>query len=232
MKILGISGSSRTPEQSSTYRLVRRVLDATDCETELISLAGKKIGGCIACLGCVKDNVCVVQDDMTSLREKIVEADAYVIGAPNFYAGLNALTHAFLERWYQFRHQMGDLLWGKLAVALGVGGSGGEAVIRQIETILDYSFIETIATVSGQGAACCFTCGYGQTCQVGVPQMLYGEGVQITEDMIPDIAKQPKVLAAAEKAGKLLGQRLKKHDRAVVARKMQRLMMERFKTST
>ena len=38
-------------------------------------------------------------------REKILAADAYVIGAPNFFSTLNATTHAFLERWYQFRHR-------------------------------------------------------------------------------------------------------------------------------
>jgi len=82
MKILGVSGSSRDEETSNCYRLVKKVLESTGMKYELISLRGKVIRGCIACLGCVKDNVCVVKDDLTPLRDKIVEADAYVIGAP------------------------------------------------------------------------------------------------------------------------------------------------------
>ncbi len=105
MKILGISGSGRAPEVSGVYKLVQTILEASGCDYELVTLRGKNIGGCIACLGCVKDNVCKVQDDMAPLRDKIVEADAYVIGAPNYYSGINALTHALLERLYQFRHQ-------------------------------------------------------------------------------------------------------------------------------
>lgn len=233
MKILGISGSSRPPQVSGVYRLVEAVLKASGCEYELVSLRGKKIGGCIACLGCVPDNVCKVRDDLEPLRERIAQADAYVMGAPNYYTGANALTHALLERLYQFRHQEGDTLWGKLVVAVGVGGSSGQICCDDIERIMAYNFVETIAKVSAQGAAACYTCGYGETCRVGVPVMLHGEGVKITEDMIPDVARQPEALAAAERAGKLLAQRLGGgHDRADVTKKMQAAVMEKFKSST
>jgi len=233
MKILGISGSPRTQATSGVYKLVKIVLEATGQDYELISLRGKKIGGCIACLGCVKDNVCKVKDDMADLRDKIVEADAYVIGAPNYYSRINALTSAFLERLYQFRHQTGNTLWGKLAVAVGVGGSSGQVCCDDIERFMDYKFIETVAKVSGQGAASCYSCGYGETCKVGVPVMMYGEDVKITENMIPDITKQPELIAAAQQAGELLGKRLSNdHDRLKVTEKMQKMMMEKFKSST
>lgn len=233
MKILGISGSCRPPKISGVYRLVETVLKASGIEYELVSLRGKTINGCIACLGCITDHVCKVRDDMEPLREKIAEADAYVIGAPNYYTGLNALTHAVLERLYQFRHQEGDTLWGKLAVAVGVGGSSGQICCDEIEKFMNYNFIETITKVSGQGAASCFTCGYGETCKVGAVAMLFGPGTKITEDMIPDVTKQPEVIAAAEQAGKLLAQRLNDgHDRAQVTQKVQSMMMEKFKSST
>jgi len=85
--------------------------------------------------------------------------------------------------------------------------------------------------VSGQGTASCFSCGYGESCKVGVPYMLYGEGVKITEDMIPDISKQPEVLKSAKKAGQELAERLKSHNRSDVTVKMQKIMMEHFKNS-
>ena len=90
----------------------------------MVSLRGKSISGCIACLGCVKDNICKVEDDLTPLRDAIVEADAFVFGAPNYYSTLSAISHAFLERWFQFRHREGNTLWGKLGVAVGVGVDG------------------------------------------------------------------------------------------------------------
>lgn len=226
MKILGISGSARRSEKSGVYKLVKTVLENTGIDYELISLKGKTIGGCIACLGCAEDNVCKVRDDMGALREKIAEADAYVVGAANYYSTLNALTHAFLERWFQFRHQAGDQLWGKLGVAVGVGGMDGHPPVHEIEKFFMYSLIETVAKVTGQGAASCYSCGYGETCPVGIPHMLYGEKVQITPEMIPDVEKQPDVMAAAADAGKQLGQRLTSgHDSTHVAETMRKKMM-------
>jgi multimeric flavodoxin WrbA len=232
MKILGISGSTRKESRSGVHKLVQTVLENTDCEYEMIHLKGKQISGCIACLGCVKDNICKVEDDLTPLREKIVEADAYVIGAANYYSTLNAVAHAFLERWYQFRHQEGNTLWGKLGVAVGVGGTSGQPPADDIERFFLYNFVETVAKVAGQGAASCFSCGYGETCKVGVPTMLYGEGVKITDDMIPNVTKQPDVMAAAEAAGRQLGQRLRDgHDRIKVTAQMQAKMMAMFSES-
>lgn len=232
MKILGIAGSTRKDKKSGVYKLVKTVLENTGLDYDLISLRGKTISGCIACLGCVKDNVCKVEDDLAGLREKVVAADAYVIGAPNYYSTLNAATHAFLERWFQYRHREGDTLWGKLGVAVGVGGTSGQFPADDIDRFFSYNFIETVAKVTGQGAASCFSCGYGETCKVGVPYMLYGEGTKITEDMIPDVRKQPEVMQAAVEAGKLLGQRLtKNHDRMQVTREMQQKFMEMLESS-
>ena len=229
MKILGISGSPRKNDTSAVYTLVQTVLENTGIDYELVSLRGKAISGCIACLGCVQDNVCVVDDDLAPLRQKIVDADAFVIGAPNYYSTLNAATHAFLERWFQFRHQTGNTLWGKLAVTVGAGGTSGGFPADDLEKFLLYNFIETVAKVQGQGAASCYSCGFGETCQVGIPNMIHGAGVKITEDMIPNVTQQPEVMSAAIAAGKLLGQRLAaSHDRMVVTQKMQEKMMAMF----
>lgn len=232
MRILGISGSPRKAEESGVSKLVKTVLEATGCDYEYVSLRGKKIGGCIACLQCVEDNICKVPDDLAPLRDQIVAADAYVIGAPNYYTGLNALTQALLERWFQFRHQAGDLLWGKLAVVVGVGGSSGQPPADDLEKYMAYNFIETIAKVAGQGAASCFSCGFGETCPVGLPRMLYGDEVKITPEMIPDVVRQPEVMQAAQDAGRLLGERLRQGvDRQAVTQKMMQAMMEKFKSS-
>ncbi len=232
MKILGISGSARKEDTSGVYQLVKTVLLNTGIDFDLVSLRGKKINGCIACLGCADDNICKVKDDMAELRNSIVNADAYVIGAANYYSTLNALCHAFLERWFQFRHQEGDTLWGKLGVSVGAGGMHGHIPAEAVEGFFMYNFIEPVARVSGQGAASCFSCGYGETCNVGVPKMLFGPDVKITPEMIPDVKKQPEVMAAAADAGKLLGRRLTDgHDRKAVTLEMQRKMMEMMKAS-
>ena len=207
MKVLGISGSPR--KDQSTDQLVKEVLAGIGLETEFVSLSDKRIGPCIACLGCVQDNICKVKDDMQELRHKIVEADAYVIGGANYFSMLNGLTHCFLERFYQFRHQEGKAVAGKLGVAVGIGGSSGDLVVESIKTFFQYNQMECIGTVSAQGPASCFVCGYGETCKVGAIQMFFGPGTKITPEITPSLSKQPAKLADARTLGNLLEKRLR-----------------------
>ncbi|MFA7231951.1 MAG: flavodoxin family protein [Victivallaceae bacterium] len=209
MKVLGVSCSPR--RNHSTDLLVRETLaGVTGAETEFVSLAGLTIGGCIACLGCVKDNVCKVKDDMQGLRQKIVEADAYVIGAPNYYSMINGLGHCFLERFYQFRHLGGDGVSGKLGIAIAVGSRSGNPVIENIKTFFKYNQIECVGDVSAQGAASCFSCGCGEDCKVGAIHMSFGAGTKITPEITPDLSKQPDKMEKARQLGYELSARLKK----------------------
>ena len=208
MTILGISGSPRRGQ--TTDRLVQEVLSATGCDTEFISLSGKRIGPCIGCLGCVKDNICVVNDDMAELRKRIVEADALVIGAPNYFDMIGGLAHCFLERFYQFRHRDGDEITGKLGVVVAVGGRNPESPARNIEKFFEYNQIQHLGTVTAQGPANCFNCGVGETCKVSAIHKLFGPDTKVTEEMIPDLSKQTGAIEEARALGRTLGLRLKK----------------------
>jgi multimeric flavodoxin WrbA len=207
MKVLGISGSPRPG--MTTDKLVEKTLEATGCETEFVSLSRLKIGPCIGCLACVEDNICKVKDDMAGLRQKILDADAYVIGAANYFSMPNGLTHCFMERLYQFRHREFNGIAGKLGVAVGAGGSNGDFAVQGIKTFFTYNRIKCVGEVSAQGPAPCFVCGYGEDCKVGAIHMFFGAGTKITPEITPDISKQPEKLKEAAAAGRLLGERLR-----------------------
>jgi multimeric flavodoxin WrbA len=157
----------------------------------------------------VEDNVCVLKDDMADLRAAIVEADAYVIGGANYFRLLNGLTHCFLERWYQFRHQEGKSVSGKIGAAVGIGGGDGVPVVEQIRTFFEYNQVECIGSVVAQGPASCFVCGYGETCRVGAIHAFFGPDTKITDDIIPSLEKQPEVRDQARELGASVADRLK-----------------------
>ena len=103
---------------------------------------------------------------------------------------------------------------------------------NDIEKFFMYNFIETVAKVTGQGAASCYYCSYGETCKAGIPYMLYGDGFKIVEENIPDVTKQAEVMQSAVEAGKLLGRRLREdHNRKEVTLRMQQKMMEMMKSA-
>ncbi|MDA0525308.1 flavodoxin family protein [Methanococcoides alaskense] len=212
MKILGISGSPRPESRSGSIKVVQKVLESTGCDYELISLHGKKINGCIACLACVEDNVCKVNDDMKTMRDKIVEADAYVLSGVNYYGTLNALMHSFIERWWQFTHRENDVLWGKLAVTVSLGGFNPAPPAEILNTMCIANLIKVIDTVEGIGSLGCHYCGHGENCKVGGHYRVYGPDAPITPENIPDATKDEKVMLAAEQAGKKLGEQLRSAD--------------------
>ncbi len=224
MKVLGISGSPR--KSHTTEELVKVVLDATGLETELISLHDMTINGCICCLGCIDDNVCKIRDDYIPLMKKVLEADAIVVGAPNYFGRLNALTHAFLERFYCFRHDKdghgGMRLSGKIGAIVSVGGGGEwempgrdmkmyDIAGDDIKGFFDYNEIECVGAVAAQGAVACFSCGYGEVCSVSGVKKYFGEDAKISSEIIPYLEKQPEAIDKATLLGKALRERLNKN---------------------
>jgi multimeric flavodoxin WrbA len=231
MKILGISGSPRSEKRSGTIKLLKHILEHTGVDYELVSLHGKTINGCIGCGACAGDNICKVKDDFTPLRDKVVEADAYVLGGVNYFSTLNAVMHAFLERWFQFRHREANMLAGKLAVTVGLGGVMPQPPTGVMNTFCGYNSIKVIDTVHATGASACCYCGYGETCKVGVHYALHGPGVPITPELIPEVMKDQCALEAGAAAGKRLGDALRNgHDRKTVAEEVEAEMRKLHET--
>jgi len=96
-KILGICGSPR--KKGTTAALLAEVLRHCDGTSETVHLADLTIGHCYGCLSCMKNRgVCVRRDDMAGLIEKMFDADAMVIGTPNFYYCVSGLLKNMIDR--------------------------------------------------------------------------------------------------------------------------------------
>ena len=208
MKLLGISGSGRSG--GITAEVVQEILRAAGLEQQYISLSGKKINGCIGCLQCAADNVCRQEDDWNAIGAAMLDADAIVFGAPDYYGGINALAHACLERTFCFRHRENFLLAGTLGVAVGVDGgdeqSKRSAVIEYIERIMRSNMMAVVSSVYADGYSQCYTCGFGEGCYAGSVVAKHGCIDQILpEHCPPRLKEQEKSLFVATRTGKLLG---------------------------
>lgn len=96
-KILGICGSPR--KKGTTAALLSDVLRHVNGSSEMVQLADLTIGHCYGCLSCMKHNgVCVRQDDMAGLLEKMLAADALIIGTPNYYYCVSGLLKNMIDR--------------------------------------------------------------------------------------------------------------------------------------
>lgn len=102
MKVIAFNGSAR--KDGNTAILLTMVLDelkAAGAETELYQLSGKPIQGCIACMKCFenKNQRCAVDKDIVNeCIQKMVEADAILLGSPTYFADVSASMKALIER--------------------------------------------------------------------------------------------------------------------------------------
>jgi len=102
MKILAINGSPRG-KKSNTDRILQPFLEGAreaGAETETIYLKDKKINYCLGCFTCwtKTPGVCVHEDDMPDLLEKMRQADVVVYATPLYVFTVTAQMKAFMDR--------------------------------------------------------------------------------------------------------------------------------------
>ena len=109
MKVLAISGSPR-PQGNTRLLLTTalKVLEGHGIATEYLSLHGKDIRPCQACLTCAKDkNRCVQEDDFMPIYEAMAAADGLIVGSPVYFGSATPDLMALLDR-AGFVARMGD----------------------------------------------------------------------------------------------------------------------------
>ncbi len=122
MKVIAFNGSSR--KEGNTALLLNTVLAelaAEGIETELYSLAGKPVQGCIACYKCFehKNRRCAVEKDIINeCIEKMIAADGILLGSPTYFADVSASMKALIERTGMVSRANGDLYQRKVGAGV------------------------------------------------------------------------------------------------------------------
>jgi len=151
INLLGISGS---PRLASTDYVVRDALDYASqkhaAQTEYITLHNSTIGFCTHCDFCVrKREGCIQKDGMEEIYEKLLWADAVLIGTPVYQGTLSGQTKTMLDRFRALVARDPAALRNKVGAAAAVGGDriGGQELA--IRSILDFYVISEMMPVGG-----------------------------------------------------------------------------------
>lgn len=199
--ILAINGSPKP--HGNLQRMLEKIVSDTGKEYELVHLSRLKINPCVGCVKCADTNRCVQKDDMAPLYDKIVNADALVVGAAAYFGHPNAFTHTFLERLFPLRH-VRMVTKGKPVATVAVGGHEAEKVAVDLSSRFSgYFECNIVGSIYFNSATPpCFVCGYGTTCRYGGPARWFApeqfENFRITPDMFKRFEDQLEVVAACE----------------------------------
>ncbi len=128
MYALAVNGSPR--KGGNTEVLLEQVLKplaAAGWETEVAHIGGKKIQGCRACFHCAEkqDKRCVFEDDFTPVWDKLLRADAIILGSPCYFTDVTAEMKALIDRAGFIAATNGRLLRSKIGAGVIAARRGG-----------------------------------------------------------------------------------------------------------
>jgi multimeric flavodoxin WrbA len=129
---------------------------------------------------------------VNEIVDELCEASALVFAAPEYWEGVHGKARAFWERvCFSLRHNDNFPLSGMPGVAIGVSGDGtAKKVLTDIADFFADARIELVEETEIQGEYACFTCGYGDRCEVGGLAEIYDLPLDLGSEHIPDLECQ------------------------------------------
>ena len=121
-------------------------------KVQIINVAYKKIGGCMACEYCreKEKGVCVQKDDMQAIYPEILSADMLVFASPIYYFTLSAQLQAVIHRTYSI-----DIPKNVKKVALIMSSGSayvyGPAIAQYYQSIVEYWGVENAGIFTANG---------------------------------------------------------------------------------
>lgn len=110
-KVLILSGSPRKGGNSDLLcdEFMKGAKESGN-DVEKIFIRNKKIAPCNACYYCRDNNgKCAIQDDMSEILDKILNADVIVMASPVYFYSINAQMKAVIDRcvakWLQIQNK-------------------------------------------------------------------------------------------------------------------------------
>jgi multimeric flavodoxin WrbA len=154
MNILILSGSPR--KGGNTELLVEAFAKGASQKhhVEVVSVHDYKVNPCMGCNACFKNkaNVCVQNDDMSLIYEKMSRADMLVIASPVYFYGLSAQLKAVIDR---FHNPIRDTFRLKKMALLLVGAATlpelFDSILAQYRLCLNFFKLEDVGHVLVRG---------------------------------------------------------------------------------
>jgi multimeric flavodoxin WrbA len=139
MKILAVNGSPRTV-RSITRRLAQFVLDGAaeaGAETDMIDLCDLRVTPCTACDACSLNGICVNDDDIPALIDRMKDADGIIFASPVYIDNVSGQMKVFFDRLADAMHY--QLFAGKYGCSVATTHtSGGDEVVAYQNHVLNY----------------------------------------------------------------------------------------------
>lgn len=190
MKVILLNGSPN--EHGCTYTALREAADtlkANGVETEMLWVGKKPVSGCIACGRCGNAGMCVFDDLVNEIHQRMDEFQGLIVGSPVYYGGPSGQIKCLLDRLFQSSLYEWS---GKLGAAVVSCRRGGASTAFQ--SLNMYFTISNMQVVGAQ---------YWNQVHGFAPEDVEKdeEGLQTMRSLGQNMAWQLKNMEAGKKAG-------------------------------
>jgi len=113
----------------------------------MIDLCDLRITPCTACEGCSFNGICVYDDDMPVLVERMKEADGIIFASPVYIDNVSGQMKIFFDRLADAIHY--QVLSGKYGCSVAsTHTSGGDTVVAYQDHVLNYLAVISVGGIS------------------------------------------------------------------------------------
>ena len=149
MKVFGICAS---PRNNTTNYVLKNALDKLEnhgFETEIFTCHAKDIRPCMHCDYCMENKKCIIQDDMETIYDNLLDADGIILATPVQSGSISSNLSAIMDRTRALEAIDYNILRGKIGMSIVVGGdrTGGQDFAHLAN--ITYFMIHGIIPVSG-----------------------------------------------------------------------------------
>lgn len=131
-KVLLICASPRPKGNTAqVLEACAKTIEKQGLQTEIISLAEKKIESCIACMNCAELHRCALDDGLNDIIEKIKESKGFIIGTPVYFGTARGDLMSALQRIGMVSMLSDNFLSWKVGGPIAVARRGGHTATLQ-----------------------------------------------------------------------------------------------------
>lgn len=151
MKVLLFNGSPH--KEGCTFTAlseIQKTLKEEGIDSEIYQLGAEPIAPCKACRACAKLGKCVINDKVNEFLDYAKEFDAFVLGAPVYYAAAAGGAISFLNRAFfaAFMSGRGDIFMHKPGAAIANARRAGTTAT--LDQLNKYFTITQMPIISGR----------------------------------------------------------------------------------
>jgi len=109
INVIAIAGSHRKNSNTElALQIMSKRLSKIDIETEIITLANKKIEHCRACDNCKRTRKCPINDNLVEIMEKMITAQGIILACPIYSFNITPLMQDLITRGNRYFHILAE----------------------------------------------------------------------------------------------------------------------------